>query len=403
MPPEAFEAGPHQRRLGVLCTGLQTVGIHHEYVFRLSHPCGCSWVVQKRYRDLLQLHEQLQLGFSGLPEFPPKRSLSERFIISEQDAATRRVVALQSYLQRLCLRGDALEAPSLLEELGATVPSAVRAVRVTRWHVKENKGKVGPRSTADAELEVRPDISAEGCCRPVEGFEVEVVLESGKGLDPFTAPLGAPLCVAGLPCGAQAELRVRAVNILGRSEPVALRISVPLASTAFNGAATASSAVAAESGAGNLPEGCTAARPYPSKMPQASRVPPHSNSVVASASLTTQCLSPCAPLFSGRRLGVGSRVQAIWAGDGGWYDAVIRRLDGEGWATVDWLRPAPLGDEPLRCVCEVGGDDTLYRRVNYEKLRAPGPVLSPDSSPGRSRATSSCSPRTPSSALRVVV
>lgn len=359
MSSEGFEAGgPDQVRLGVLCTGLHLVGIHHEYVFRLSHPCGCSWIVQKRYRELLELHEDLSHNFSGLPAFPPKRSFGERLIISEQDAATRRVVQLQRYLQLLCLREDVLEAPSLFRELGAMMPNAVSAVRVTSWHFQE----ASPRETAEAELEVRPDISPEGCCRPVEGFEVEVFSVRGgsnTGSRPCTILLGAAVRVPGLPCGTLAELRVRAWNAVGRSEPVSLRIAVP--------DAPINAAPSTDESAASLPEGCIAARPYPSKLPHASRVATQASDHHG----TTFSLSACAPLFSARDLNAGSRVQAIWAGDGEWYDAVIRRLDGDGCATVDWLRPAPLGVEILHCVCESGGDDTMHRRVRCAHLRSP--------------------------------
>lgn len=246
------------------------------------------------------------------------------------------------------------------------VPSAVRAVRVTKWYLKTAKGtKSSPCATAEAELEVRPEVSREGCCRPVEGFEVEVVSSAGKmnaSLHPLIFSLGAVVRVPGLTCGTQAELRVRAWNALGRSEPVALRIAVPKRARKFP-------AIPDESG--SLPEGCVAARPYPSKLPQSSRVAaPTGDSPLATSSQTPRFFSQCEPLFSCRHFSIGSRVQAKWAGDGEWYDAVIRRFDGDGWATVDWLRPTPLGDETLHCVCECGGDDTMHRRVLCENLRS---------------------------------
>lgn len=59
----------------------------------------------------------------------------------------------------------------------------------------------------------------------------------------------------------------------------------------------------------------------------------------------------------------GSRVRAVWAGDGACYDAVVKSLTSDGSVVLNWLRPIPLSEEVLRCVCEAGGDDTSHRVV----------------------------------------
>lgn len=65
-----------------------------------------------------------------------------------------------------------------------------------------------------------------------------------------------------------------------------------------------------------------------------------------------------------RILGPGVRVRAMWAGDGDMYDATIKKVTEDGSVFVNWLRPAPLSNEDLRCVCDAGGDDTAYRLVS---------------------------------------
>lgn len=64
----------------------------------------------------------------------------------------------------------------------------------------------------------------------------------------------------------------------------------------------------------------------------------------------------------------GMRVRAIWAGDSGSYDAAVQRVCPDGTVVVNWLRPAPLSNETLICVCETGGDDTAHRIVSREHI-----------------------------------
>eukprot|EP00927_Polykrikos_kofoidii_P055870 TRINITY_DN50058_c0_g1_i1.p1 TRINITY_DN50058_c0_g1~~TRINITY_DN50058_c0_g1_i1.p1 ORF type:complete len:263 (-),score=25.81 TRINITY_DN50058_c0_g1_i1:48-836(-) len=75
--------------------------------------------------------------------------------------------------------------------------------------------------------------------------------------------------------------------------------------------------------------------------------------------------------FSGNwRVNVGSRVLAVWKGNGHFYHAIVRCVkEREGIVIVDWLRPAPLSNEVLRCVCDAGGDDTLHRHVAIRNVK----------------------------------
>lgn len=64
----------------------------------------------------------------------------------------------------------------------------------------------------------------------------------------------------------------------------------------------------------------------------------------------------------------GMRVRAIWAGNGESYDATVQRTGADGTVIVNWLRPAPLSEEPFTCVCETGGDDTTHRAVPRDNV-----------------------------------
>jgi len=74
----------------------------------------------------------------------------------------------------------------------------------------------------------------------------------------------------------------------------------------------------------------------------------------------------------------GARVRAVWAGDGARYDAVVKSLAGDGCVLLNWLRPAPLSGEVLKCVCETGGDDTAHRVVPRALVLPLGADVEPD-------------------------
>eukprot|EP00927_Polykrikos_kofoidii_P003292 TRINITY_DN11310_c0_g1_i5.p1 TRINITY_DN11310_c0_g1~~TRINITY_DN11310_c0_g1_i5.p1 ORF type:complete len:583 (+),score=118.86 TRINITY_DN11310_c0_g1_i5:100-1848(+) len=349
-----LDADPH---LGILCTEVLMKELHFEYVFHVTHPCGCSWQVSRRYNDMLQMHEELTRRFDGLPPFPPKRSLGQRFTISERDAANKRVIALQRYLQLLSFRKDVLGPPHVLGTLGAEAPEAVRAVRVASWHFRGGGGASAPSrlpnphpgaTVADVVLEVdHAPLQAEGCCRPVEGFEARVrILPNycSRGrceIDgaTFSVALGDTLRIRSLPCGSEVEISVCAWNAVGTSPPVVVCFAVP-------------------------GEQQDSSRHFDIN-PNSSR---GGHGLLSGTKLTS---SP----FSGKRqINIGCKVLAVWAGDGEYYDAVVRHVERrEGMVTVDWLRPAPLASEVQRCVCEAGGDDTLHRRVPTRCVRLSPP------------------------------
>lgn len=320
---------PNGQTMLILGIGFDEVEGHYEYTFLIAHRGGCSWKVQHRYRDLLAIHDRLATsGIKSLPPFPPKHTLAQRFQTTERDVATKRIVELQRYLQLLAASRETAPLPLVQKMLGVKPPEAPTGARVARWeHVSENS------SFATVELEVRAAEQVEGSCCPVEAHQVEVhVMPRLSGIPTnevdgrtFFAPVGAKVRVPGLPCGTEVEFALCSRNGTGRSEIVSIRCAVPENVDQLDAATT-------------------------------------------KGSIDGMPLSPLKPM----NVSSGSRVLAVWAGDGQWYDAVVRRVHADSVVTVDWLRQAPLSAEKLRCVCDAGGDDTSHRRIPMRHLRLPG-------------------------------
>lgn len=318
-------------RLGVLGTGLELVDGHYEYVFQISHPWGCSWRVQHRFRHLLSLHGELVTQLTSVPSFPPKHSVSQRLFTSEKDIATKRIVELQRYLQLMVANTETGQNAAVQKALGATQPQAPGIVRVTNW--EHNRAS----SCASMELEFDLDedaVQAPSCSAPIESVEVQVHVM------PKLGPLGGgseasekthirsfrePVRIADLPIGREIEFKVRLCNIVGGSPPLAMRIMVP--------------------GPDDAPD-----------------------SPIMTISSLRPDTGPAPPLPS-EQIGEGCRVSALWAGNGYYYDAIVRRGPSNGKVTVDWLRPAPMSGEELHCVLDDGGDDTAHRHVPVHQLR----------------------------------
>lgn len=336
VPASVLEAAltktPNGPAMLVLGTGLDAVGGHYEYTFLVSHRGGCSWKVQRRYRDLLALHDRLfEHGIPSLPEFPPKHSIEQRLLSSERDVATKRIVELQRYLQLLATCRDTAPLPLVQKILGVELPEAPSGARVARWgHIPGNS------AFAEVELEIRSAEQVDGKRSPVEVHQVEVhVMPRLSGLPfcevdgkTFIASVGSSVRVTGLPCGTEVEFAICSRNAVGKSGTISIRCAVP--------GGTVPLQLATPSTEGSI-DGLPSDGP-PSPLPPS-------------------CVT------------AGGRVLAVWSGDGQWYDAVVRRVHADSSVTVDWLRPAPLSSEELRCVCDAGGDDTSHRRVPVRRLR----------------------------------
>lgn len=350
--------GKDSSQVPVLCVGFLPVDLHYEYVFHVSHPCGCSWRVQRRYSRLLALHEELSAKLEDLPPFPAKSALGQLLTTTERDIAVQRAAGLQRYFQLLAMRIDLLRHPAVLRELGAERPEAVKSVHVVRWERSLRAG-------AGLELEVQANLHEDNCCRPVEGFEVQVVPPSSHsqlkslegGANVFTAPLGESVYVPVLPCDAEVEFLVCAYSAVGCSPAIRMQVSAPCPREGHGG---------------------REAQPVAPLFMNPGRSTSQDNFGIADGSdgsdgeRSPQCFAAADAIV------VGGRVQAVWAGDGCWYDAVVRFIEHDC-LTVDWLRPRPLEVEyeGMRCVCEVGGDDTTHRRVLKCQVRPTAVICHP--------------------------
>ncbi|CAJ1375348.1 unnamed protein product [Effrenium voratum] len=84
---------------------------HTTYVIKVTNSDGASWNVQKRYRELRELHDELKLRYpENLPQFPAKRFFGNNdpaFITSRQAALEQYllgVLALEPEVKTLVLR-----------------------------------------------------------------------------------------------------------------------------------------------------------------------------------------------------------------------------------------------------------------------------------------------------------
>ncbi|CAE7727381.1 unnamed protein product [Symbiodinium pilosum] len=282
------------------CTGFDDLEGHVRYIFQVVHiPSGCAWKVHRRYREMLALHEQLAGTATDLPEFPPKALNAWSWILGE-DVPVQRVSSFQTYFAQLLARDDLTRRPATQALLGVQRPDPV-AVVVSRWRMEPDAFR------ADVELSVTCDAFS-----PRE-----------TGSSPFSGTIDSPKPV---------EEFLVFIQGSPSTDPVAsARPGEPLWAT-------------------GLPTG--------EEMTLEVRA---ANGIGMSEPTTLSILSP------GERalpLSPGVRVRAVWAGDGAVYDAVVKSVpvNNSGYVLLDWLRPAPLSDEKLSCVCEVG-DDTAHRMV----------------------------------------
>lgn len=207
-------------RLSALCVGYEEVVDHVEYIFHVMHPCGWEWKVRRRYSELHSAHVRLCLSLGGLPPFPPK-GIPGLGILQGKELAVSRVAGLQRYLEGALARDDAARHPVLQGLLGVLPPVPLSSVRVQRW-LPQPEARPG---LASVELQVLPaDRGAGG--GPIDRL---VARTQGGGAMPTAAggTLGSPLRVDELPRGEVVDIEVRAVNAVGVSAPVSVRVRVP--------------------------------------------------------------------------------------------------------------------------------------------------------------------------------
>eukprot|EP00933_Yihiella_yeosuensis_P029173 TRINITY_DN22864_c0_g1_i1.p1 TRINITY_DN22864_c0_g1~~TRINITY_DN22864_c0_g1_i1.p1 ORF type:complete len:250 (-),score=51.51 TRINITY_DN22864_c0_g1_i1:200-949(-) len=93
---------------------------HTTYVIMVTNPEGVSWQVQKRYREIRELHDELRLRYGdSMPAIPGKR------LWGNQDPAfvAARQVGLEQYLTSVLQQVEReVRSPALLQFLGRPEP-----------------------------------------------------------------------------------------------------------------------------------------------------------------------------------------------------------------------------------------------------------------------------------------
>lgn len=232
----------------------------------------------------------------------PPRGIPGKGFFLGQQLILQRVKGLQQYFQEVMARDDLSCTSAVQILLGVKRPGTVEGVRVQRW---KELPKTQEGGTTWVELEVALPSLAPELSGPAERIEV-VAQSDGVEITNGTSVTRAVSSSAVIPIHLEG---------LPCGEDVALEVRAA---------------------------NCVGA----------------SDAVVVRVRVPGKRLKP---------LNNGARVRAVWAGDGGRYDAVIHSvINGGSSVVVNWLRPAPLSEEVLHCVCEAGGnggDDTTHRIV----------------------------------------
>eukprot|EP00416_Gambierdiscus_australes_P039796 CAMPEP_0171099276 /NCGR_PEP_ID=MMETSP0766_2-20121228/51009_1 /TAXON_ID=439317 /ORGANISM="Gambierdiscus australes, Strain CAWD 149" /LENGTH=236 /DNA_ID=CAMNT_0011558857 /DNA_START=72 /DNA_END=779 /DNA_ORIENTATION=+ len=100
----------------VCFVGYTTVEGHTTYIIKVSNAEGDTWNIQKRYREIRELHDELrQRHGDTLPPFPGKR------LFGNQDPAfiASRQVGLQAYLEGVLQMERENRTPALQQFLGS--------------------------------------------------------------------------------------------------------------------------------------------------------------------------------------------------------------------------------------------------------------------------------------------
>jgi len=234
----------------ILCEGHEGQATHIEYRFRVRHCGGCEWTVLRRYFDLNNLHERLcaDFGAGGLPHFPPKQApivaISSFFGFSpgsRDDVVSEREIAFQKYFDELCGREDVVKTQIFQAALGVVEPEPVACLRVRSWLLGDSKGeralldvRADPTKGLDsgAVAEVFHIVATWGWNDPNSDTKNELIVADMEisATAASSSTNGYPdagAVIDGLPAGAQVELEAQAINAVGRSAKVSIRVLVP--------------------------------------------------------------------------------------------------------------------------------------------------------------------------------
>lgn len=227
----------------VTCVGHTEKRSHVEYVFKVRHSCGSEWRVARRYQELHEVHERLSavFGAAGLPAFPPRTAASAGGVVkgllgvqigSEPNIVALREWAFQVYFDALCRWEDVVRTACFQAALGVALPEPVSHLRVRGW-LPPDAGGWG----AVALLEIRPETPVpESSAGVVEAYHISARLVFPEPLcdspfidlrEPASSGAATTVRIVDLVPSTQVELEVRAVNAVGRSSPVSIRLQVP--------------------------------------------------------------------------------------------------------------------------------------------------------------------------------
>lgn len=219
---------------------------HVEYIFKVRHSSGSEWIFARRYQELFEIHGRLSavFGTADLPAFPPRNAATAGEVVKglfagvpagcEPSVVAERERAFQVYFDALCGREDIVGTALFQAALAVKPPEPVSHLRVRGWLPPE-AGDAGVVALVD----IRPESPApENGAGVVEAYHILAYWvqdeRESSGAQPildFREPANGAVAttvrVGDLVPGTQVELEVCAVNSVGRSTPVHIRLQVP--------------------------------------------------------------------------------------------------------------------------------------------------------------------------------
>ncbi|CAE8614996.1 unnamed protein product [Polarella glacialis] len=111
-------------RFSVKFVGNTAVDGATTYIIKVTNPDGVSWTLQKRYREIRELHDELRLRHGDiLPPIPGKRLWGNQ----EPAFVAQRQIGLEQYLQGVLQIERDVRTPALLQFLGTPTQSGERS------------------------------------------------------------------------------------------------------------------------------------------------------------------------------------------------------------------------------------------------------------------------------------
>ncbi|CAE7031499.1 KIF16B [Symbiodinium natans] len=182
---------PVQPQYKVKFIGNTADGGHTTYIIQVSHVDGSSWNLQRRYRALRELHDELKLRYGeNLPHFPAKRFFGNNdpaFIASRQ-------VALEQYITGVLAIEPEVKTPVLRKFLGGPMPSPEQSPSRHEREIMEGleakllNFALPPTPIDEAEMAERKKKYKDSMRLSVMAQPVDPVILRDLGLDEDPAP-----------------------------------------------------------------------------------------------------------------------------------------------------------------------------------------------------------------------